>query len=112
MKEMSVAEQRYKAVLAVIGDGRQVSEAAAAWGVSRPTLHAWLARYEQEGLEGLVDRSHRPHACPHQMDPAVEVAVLEVRRRHPGRVRSGRGGGAAGRAWSSCGGTWWRSGRG
>src|SRR6478609_3358512 len=84
MKEMSVAEQRYKAVLAVIGDGRQVSEAAAAWGVSRQTLHAWLARYEQEGLEGLVDRSHRPHACPHQMDPAVEVAVLEVRRRHPG----------------------------
>src|SRR6476660_9950607 len=84
MKETSVAEQRYKAVLAVIGDGRQVSEAASAWGVSRQTLHAWLARYEQEGLEGLVDRSHRPHACPHQMDPAVEVAVLEVRRRHPG----------------------------
>ena len=31
MKETSVAEQRYKAVLAVIGDGRQVSEVAAAW---------------------------------------------------------------------------------
>lgn len=26
MREMSVAEQRYKAVLAVIGDGRAVSE--------------------------------------------------------------------------------------
>lgn len=79
-----MAEQRYKAVLAVIGDGRQVSEVAAAWGVSRQTLHAWLARYEHDGLEGLVDRSHRPAGCPHQMDPAVEVAVLEARRRHPG----------------------------
>jgi transposase-like protein len=46
MKELSVAEQRYKAVLvlAVVSDGRQVSEAAAAWGVSRQTLHAWLSR--------------------------------------------------------------------
>lgn len=79
-----MAEQRYKAVLAVIGDGRQVSEVAAAWGVSRQTVHAWLARYEQDGLEGLVDRSHRPVSCPHQMDPVVEVAVLEARRRHPG----------------------------
>jgi len=79
-----VAEQRYKAVLAVIGDGRQVSEVASAWGVSRQTMHAWLARYEQDGLEGLVDRSHRPGSCPHQMDPVVEVGVLEARRRHPG----------------------------
>src|SRR5690242_14955462 len=84
MKELSVAEQRYKAVLAVISDGRQVCEVAAAWGVSRQTLHAWLSRYEREGLDGLVDRSHRPRHCPHQMDPEVEVAVLEARRRHPG----------------------------
>jgi leucine-zipper of insertion element IS481 len=33
--------------------------------VSRQTLHAWLARYEAEGLEGLADRSHRPARCPH-----------------------------------------------
>jgi transposase len=75
MKEMSVAEQRYKAVLAVIGDGRQVSEVAAAWGVSRQTLHAWLARYEHDGLEGLVDRSHRP-------------AVVRTRWTRPWRSRS------------------------
>ena len=79
-----MAEQRYKAVLAVIGDGRTVTEVAGVVGVSRQTLHTWLARYEAGGLEGLADRSHRPGSCPHQMDPAVEVAVLEARRRHPG----------------------------
>jgi transposase InsO family protein len=84
MKEMSVAEQRYKAVLAVIGDGRGITEVAAAWGVSRQTLHEWLSRYEVAGLEGLVDRSHRPGSCPHQMPAVVEVAVLEARRLHPG----------------------------
>src|SRR5215204_2545237 len=83
MREMSVAEQRYGAVLAVISDGRTVKEVAAGVGVSRQTLHAWLAKYEAGGLEQLADRSHRPRGCPHQMPPEVEAAVLEARRNHP-----------------------------
>ena len=55
-----MAEQRYRAVLEVISEGRTVKEVASQWGVSRQTLHGWLARYEAEGLEGLADRSHRP----------------------------------------------------
>jgi transposase len=78
-----VAEQRYRAVMAVIGDGLSVSQAAEKTGVSRQTLHAWLARYEGEGLEGLKDRSHRPARCPHQMPVAVEAAMLELRRSRP-----------------------------
>jgi transposase len=83
MRELSVAEQRYQAVLAVISDGLSVSQVAQKVGVSRQTLHSWLARYEAEGLEGLADRSHRPVSCPHQMPPAVEAAVLELRRSRP-----------------------------
>src|SRR4051794_6576308 len=82
MREMSVAEQRYQAVLAVIGDGRTITEVAAQWAVSRQTLHAWLGRYEAEGLDGLADRSHRPASCPHQMAAAVAATVLELRRAH------------------------------
>jgi len=78
-----VVEQRYQAVLAVISDGRSVTEVAGQWKVSRQTLHGWLARYEQAGLEGLPDRSHRPGRCPHQMAAAVEARVLEMRRARP-----------------------------
>ena len=80
---MSVAKQRYRAVLAVISDGRTVKEVAAGVGVSRQTLPAWLARYEAGGLEQLADRSHRPRGCPHQMPSEVEAAVLQARRNHP-----------------------------
>ena len=52
MREMSVTEQRYKAVLAVIGDGRTVGEVARDCGVSPRTMHRWLGRYEGDGLEG------------------------------------------------------------
>lgn len=51
--------------------------------MSRQTLHSWLARYEASGLEGLVDRSHRPTSCPHQMPAVVEAALLELRRSRP-----------------------------
>lgn len=83
MRELAVAEQRYQAVMSVIADGLSISQAAEKTGVSRQTLHAWLARYEAEGLEGLVDRSHRPVSCPHQMPAVVEAALLELRRSRP-----------------------------
>jgi transposase len=83
MRELSVAEQRYQAVLAVISDGLSISQVASKVGVSRQTLHSWLARYEAEGLQGLIDRSHRPVSCPHQMSAAVEAALLELRRSRP-----------------------------
>ena len=78
-----MSEQRYKAVLAVIADGRTVTEVARDWGVSRQTMHTWLARYEAEGLEGLGNRSRRPAHCPHQMPAAAEAKVLEMRRAKP-----------------------------
>jgi transposase len=83
MRELSVAEQRYQAVMAVMSDGLSISQVAEKVGVSRQTLHAWLARYEAEGLEGLGDRSHRPARCPHQMPAAVEAALVELRRSRP-----------------------------
>ncbi|WP_079671930.1 IS481 family transposase, partial [Mycobacteroides abscessus] len=83
MRELSVVEQRYQAVLAVISDGLSISQVASKVGVSRQTLHVWLARYEAQGLDGLADRSHRPRRCPHQMPAQVEAAVLELRRSRP-----------------------------
>ncbi len=77
-----MTEQRYKAVLAVIGDGRSVGEVACEWGVCRQTMHRWLVRYELEGLEGLGNRSSRPGHCPHQMSAELEALVLEMRRSH------------------------------
>jgi transposase-like protein len=81
--ELSVVEQRYQAVLAVIRDGVAVVQVAGRFDVSRQAVHRWLRWYEAQGLAGLADRSHRPARCSHQMDPAVEVGVLEARRRNP-----------------------------
>ena len=79
---MSVSEQRYKAVQAVLAEGQTVTQVARDCGVSRQTIHGWLGKYEDDGLEGLGNRSRRPTHCPHQMPATVEVMVLEMRRSH------------------------------
>ncbi|WP_420711685.1 helix-turn-helix domain-containing protein [Streptomyces sp. NRRL B-24720] len=56
---MSVVEQRYHAVMEVAA-GVPVTQVAARYGVSRQSLHSWVRKYEQSGLPGLADRSHRP----------------------------------------------------
>ncbi len=82
--ELSVMEQRYQAVLAVVQDGWKVVEVARRLSVSRQTVHTWIARYEQGGLSSLADRSHRPSTCPHQTDAEIEARICELRREHPG----------------------------
>ena len=79
--ELSVTEQRYRAVLEVLA-GVPVTEAAERYGVSRQSVHAWLARYRDEGPPGLVDRSHKVHAHPWQIPAELESAVCELRRAH------------------------------
>ena len=79
---LSVAEQRHRAVLAV-ERGEPKTVVAAQFGVSRQTLHTWLTRYRAFGLAGLVDRSHRPPSCSHQASAEVETRVCELRRKHP-----------------------------
>ena len=79
--ELSVTEQRYRAVLEVMA-GVPVTEVADRYGVSRQSVHAWLARYRDEGPPGLEDRSHKVHRHPWQIPAELEAAVCELRRAH------------------------------
>ena len=60
--------------------GRPVAHVAKEMGVSRPTAYKWWQRWQEEGLEGLVDRPSRARSCPHRSSPAIEDAVAELRR--------------------------------
>src|SRR3984885_34758 len=80
--ELSVTEQRYRAVLEVAA-GVPVTEVAGRYGVSRQSVHAWLRRYRDEGPSGLADRSHKVHAHPWQIPAEMESALCELRRAHP-----------------------------
>jgi transposase InsO family protein len=82
MWELSVAEQRYRAVLEA-GAGVPVTEVAERYGVSRQSVHTWLVRYRQEGIAGLQDRSHQVHHHPWRIPAGIEELICELRRGHP-----------------------------
>jgi transposase InsO family protein len=79
--ELSVTEQRYRAVLEVLA-GVPVTEVAGRYGVSRQSVHTWLRRYRDEGPSGLAGRSHKVRHHPWQIPAEVESAICELRRAH------------------------------
>src|SRR5690625_6972444 len=51
-------------------------------GISRKCAHYWLKRYDQEGEDGLHDRSSRPHHSPRRTPPEVAERIVDCRRTH------------------------------
>jgi transposase len=56
LAELSVMEQRYQAIMAVVHDGWKITEVAERLGVTRQAVHRWIARYDAGGLLALADR--------------------------------------------------------
>src|ERR671927_178595 len=50
------------------------------FGISRQHYYTWLRRYQDEGLDGLRDRSRRPKTCPHATDAEVVEKIVHLRR--------------------------------
>lgn len=76
-------DERIRFIAARDGGLFSVSELADRFGISRQTGYKWLDRYEAGGIEGLADRSHAPHRCPHRISAEVADALLDLRREHP-----------------------------
>jgi putative transposase len=82
--ETDVMKQRSLFVLDFDSGLFSMSELCERYGISRPTGYKWWARYCNEGLPALQDRSRRAHRCPHRTEAAAEEALVDLRRAHPG----------------------------
>lgn len=61
-------------------NGLRAEKAAQAAGVSVRTAYKWLRRFREEGEAGLMDRSSRPHSCPHATAATLLEQLIELRR--------------------------------
>jgi len=53
------------------------------FGVSRETGYDWLAKYREDGIEGLETKSSAPHSCPHRTDEETVELLVDARKGHP-----------------------------
>ena len=82
-QETKAIEQRVMFVTEVESSGESLSTICARYGISRVTGYKWLERYEEEGMDGLWERSRTPHHIGHALDAAEQRLILEARRAHP-----------------------------
>ena len=79
-KTESVMEQRLSFVIEARKQEASLSELSRRYGVSRQTGYKWLKRYQAAGtIEGLKERSRRPHHSPRRTSGKAEQRVLAIR---------------------------------
>ncbi len=70
--------------LAILRHAREVtgnvSRTCRYYGITRQAYYSWLRRYEELGLEGLRDRSRRPHVSPNATGTEVVGKIVYLRR--------------------------------
>ena len=73
-------------VRSVVAGGLSQADAAYQFNTTAKTVAKWVKRFRAEGVDGLRDRSSRPHSLPSQTVSAT-CAVIEAlrRQRHTGK---------------------------
>ena len=82
-KTMDVHEQRVRFVVEATQKTQTFRALCAAYEISRPTGYLWLRCYRQLGVEGIAERSRKPHRSPERTDPERERQVIQLRQRYP-----------------------------
>jgi putative transposase len=82
-EETCAMDQRMRFVIAARTEGAVMSEVCERFGVSRMTGYKWLARYDEDGVDGLRNRSRAPKRHGLARPAAVVEAVLGLRARYP-----------------------------
>jgi putative transposase len=75
--------ERKRFILEAEGGLFSFSELCRRHHISRKTGYKWLDRYAADGVDGLVDRSHRPESCPHATEPHIVEAAIQLRKARP-----------------------------
>ena len=80
--QSTMYEQRVRFILEVQQRTFSFAESCRRYGISRTAGYTWWNRFLAEGFEGLHDRSHRPHHCPHAVAEPIVEQVVDLRQRY------------------------------
>ena len=76
--ETNRVTQRKKLIMEWLSGDFTVTELSRRHDISRDKVYKWIRRYKELGPDGLEDRSHMPHCCPHATDPLVDLVSTDV----------------------------------
>lgn len=80
---VDVVQQRRALMHAYLRGEDSLTGLCQRFGVSRKTAYKWLARYDRDGTDGLVDRSRAPHSNSRSPSDDVVESILAAKRMYP-----------------------------
>ena len=81
--EQSIMSQRIEFCILASKAESNMSDLCKRFNVTRRTGYKWLARYMEEGLFGLEEKSRRPHNFPNQTPLPIDNYVVGLRENDP-----------------------------
>ena len=82
-KETCTMQERYAFIQCWLSRHYNKSQLCRRFGVSRPTGDKWIRRFEQQGRQGLEDRSRAPHQPANQTTQCVVQQIISAKHRFP-----------------------------
>jgi len=78
-----LVQLKYETLRALEKDGYSIAQAAAEFGLSRPTIYQAQAHFQEGGLPGLLPRQRGPKR-PHKLTGEVLAHLQDLRQKEPG----------------------------
>src|SRR5215475_182333 len=81
-KECNPMDERLKFVACLL-EGEKMAGLCREFGISRKTGYKILGRYNETGINGLTDRSHRPYRHANQLPLQNETQIVRLKQDKP-----------------------------
>ena len=81
-KETTTMEQKVEFICEWLTQNYTITELCRAFEISRPSAYRLIYRYEQKGIEGLLEQSRSPIKHPNRTDQNVEKKIISLKGKH------------------------------
>jgi putative transposase len=81
--ETNAMEQRIQFIRDWLDRKHTVIDLCALYGISRKSAYKWIDRYQHEGPDWVLDRSHAAKVVHNKTAPEVEQSLMQMRSLHP-----------------------------
>ncbi len=81
-KEINVMDQRTEFIMRVFKQSAPFKSICNDFGISPKTGYKWLNRFINEGIDGLDDRSKRPHSHSSQLSEDIICRLIKFKTAH------------------------------
>lgn len=81
-KETSAMDERIRLIGEYLSGQWSITELSRVYGISRKCIYKWIERYEDEGAQGIRERSRAPLRHPNATGPEIVEMIVKEKLSH------------------------------